>query len=70
MGAGVVVTSVIFALGHVATEVHPNRLAVFFPSLLFGWMRARRGGIGAAAAFHAICNLFASYLAQSYGLFG
>ena len=35
-----------FALGHVATEVHPNRLAVFFPSLLFGYLRTRRGGIG------------------------
>jgi len=68
LGPGVVVTSAVFALGHVATELHPSRLAVFFPSLLFGWMRARRRGIGAAAAFHALCNLFASYLARSYGL--
>jgi membrane protease YdiL (CAAX protease family) len=68
VGPGLVVTSVVFALGHVATELHPDRLAVFFPSLLFGWMRARRRGIGAAAAFHALCNLFASYLARSYGL--
>jgi membrane protease YdiL (CAAX protease family) len=70
LGPGVIVTSVIFALGHVATEVHPNRLAVFFPSLLFGYLRQRRGGIGCAAAFHAFCNLFASYLARSYGLGG
>ena len=68
VGPGLVVTSVVFALGHVATELHPNRLSVFFPSLLFGWMRTRRRGIGAAAAFHALCNLFASYLARSYGL--
>jgi membrane protease YdiL (CAAX protease family) len=68
VGPGLVVTSVVFALGHVATELHPDRLAVFFPSLLFGWMRARRRGIGAPAAFHALCNLFASYLARSYGL--
>ncbi len=68
LGPGVVVASLIFALGHVATELHPNRLAVFFPSLLFGWIRARRRGIGCAAAFHALCNLFASYLARSYGL--
>jgi membrane protease YdiL (CAAX protease family) len=70
IGSGALVTSVIFALGHVATEVHPNRLAVFFPSLLFGWLRARRGGIGSAAAFHALCNLFAAYLARSWGLGG
>jgi hypothetical protein len=68
VGPGLLVTSIVFALGHVATESHPSRLAVFFPSLLFGWMRERRRGIGAAAAFHALCNLFASYLARSYGL--
>jgi len=68
VGPGLVATSLVFALGHVATELHPSRLAVFFPSLLFGWMRTRRGGIGASSAFHAFCNLFASYLARSYGL--
>jgi membrane protease YdiL (CAAX protease family) len=68
VGPGLVATSTVFALGHVATELHPNRLAVFFPSLLFGWIRTRRRGIGAASAFHAFCNLFASYLARSYGL--
>jgi membrane protease YdiL (CAAX protease family) len=70
LGPGVVVTSIVFALGHVATEVHPNRLGVFFPSLLFGYLRSRRSGIGCSAAFHALCNLFASFLARSYGLGG
>lgn len=70
LGPGLVVTSTIFALGHLATEVNPNRLAVFFPSLLFGWLRIRRGGVGAAAALHALCNLFASYLAECYGVGG
>ncbi len=68
VGAGVAVTSVIFALGHLATEPNLSRLAVFFPSLLFGWLRVKRRGVGASAAFHALCNLFASYLAHSYGL--
>lgn len=70
VGPGLVVTSVIFALGHLATEVNPNRLAVFFPSLLFGWLRIRRGGVGSPAALHALCNLFASYLAECYGIGG
>ena len=43
----ILVTSVIFALGHVATLPYAARLAVFFPSLLFGLLRARTGGIGA-----------------------
>jgi uncharacterized protein len=70
VGPSLVVTSALFALGHLATDLDANRLAVFFPSLLFGWLRARTGGVGASIAFHALCNLFASYLARSYGLGG
>ena len=70
VGPGLVVTSALFAVGHLATEVYPGRLAVFFPALLFGWLRCRTGSIGAAVLLHALCNLFASYLASSYGLPG
>lgn len=69
LGAGVLVGSALFAIGHYLTEPSPGRLAVFFPSLLFGYLRARTGGIGAPMAFHALCNLFATYLGRSYGLF-
>jgi hypothetical protein len=55
-------------VGHLLTEIHPSRLAVFFPALLFGWLRARTSGVGAPLALHALFNLFASYLAQSYRL--
>lgn len=68
VGPSLVVTSALFAAGHLATELNPARLAVFFPALLFGWLRARTGGVGASIALHALCNLFASYLARSYGL--
>jgi len=68
VGPALIVTSAVFAVGHLATEVNPNRLAVFFPALLFGWLKNRRGGIGSAAALHALCNLFASYLAECYGI--
>jgi membrane protease YdiL (CAAX protease family) len=67
VGPSLVVTSAVFALGHLATELNPNRLAVFFPALLFGWLRSRTGGVGASITLHALCNLFASYLARSYG---
>jgi membrane protease YdiL (CAAX protease family) len=68
VGPSLLVTSVIFAVGHLLTEPNPSRLAVFFPSLLFGWMRARTGGIGASVLFHAACNLFVSFLAHGFGL--
>lgn len=69
LGLAVVVTSLIFALGHLVTVPHPARLSVFFPSLLFGWLRARTGGIGASVLFHAACNLLALYLGRGYGFF-
>ena len=48
----------------------PARLAVFFPSLLFGWMRSRTRGIGAGVAFHAMCNIFSETLMRGYGFHG
>lgn len=67
LGPSVLLTSALFALGHLSTELSAARLAVFFPSLVFGYLRARTGGVGAGLIFHALCNLFASYLGQSYG---
>lgn len=69
LGPGIVLASVIFALGHVATIHSASRLAVFFPSLLFGWLRARTGGIGAGVLYHAMCNLFSEALGRGYGIY-
>jgi membrane protease YdiL (CAAX protease family) len=49
-------TQLLFALGHLA-EFHPWRLAVFFPSILFGILRERTGRLPAGIAFHALSNL-------------
>jgi CAAX protease family protein len=68
VGPSLVVTSAIFAAGHFATIHDPARLAVFFPSLLFGWLRARTGGVGASIGFHALCNLFSESLMRGFGL--
>jgi len=40
---------------------------VFFPSILFGWLRARTGGVGASIAFHALCNIYSATLLQIFG---
>ncbi len=68
LGPGLVIASLLFALGHICTEVNVNRLAVFFPALLFGWLRCRTRGIGAGLTLHAMSNLLTAYLAHSYGL--
>jgi membrane protease YdiL (CAAX protease family) len=69
VGPGLLVAAVIFAVGHVATVHLPARLAVFFPALLFGWLRARTGGIGASMCFHALCNVYSQLLGRGYGVY-
>lgn len=56
----------LFALVHLASTMHVLRLAVFFPALLFGLIRAWRGGIGAALVFHALCNLLSEVLTRGW----
>jgi uncharacterized protein len=68
VGPSILATSALFALGHFATIHDPARLAVFFPSLVFGWLRSRTDGVGAAILFHAMCNLFSETLMRGYGL--
>ncbi|MDF2697407.1 MAG: Abortive infection protein [Labilithrix sp.] len=69
VGPSLLLTSLIFALGHFATIREPARLAVFFPSLLFGWLRYRTKGIGAGIAFHATCNVFSELLGRGFRVY-
>ena len=66
IGASIIVTSAIFAIGHYLTVPHPSRLAVFFPSLLFGALRAREGGIGSSVLLHAMCNLLSAGVGRGF----
>ncbi len=59
-------TSILFAVGHFMTDPRPSRLAVFFPSLLFGLLRQRTGGVGASIIFHALSNLYSAGLAAGF----
>jgi membrane protease YdiL (CAAX protease family) len=69
VGPALLITSLVFALGHFATIREPARLAVFFPSLVFGWLRARTNGIGAGVAFHASCNIFSELLGKGFRVY-
>lgn len=66
VGWALIVSSALFALSHVAVIPNPQRLAVFFPALLFGWMRARTGSIAAGALFHALCNILSDVMHASF----
>lgn len=65
LGPAFWVTALLFALGHLAI-FQVWRLAVFFPALLFGWMRERSGSVVGAALFHASANLLVQVLDASF----
>jgi uncharacterized protein len=61
-----VLQAALFAFVHLAAEPRLDKLATFFPGLLFGWLRARRGGIGAAVLLHALSNVLADFLVRGW----
>jgi uncharacterized protein len=65
LGPAFWLTAVLFALGHLAI-FQAWRLAVFFPALLFGWMRERSGSVVGAALLHASSNLLIKVLDASF----
>lgn len=54
----------LFALGHLLTPA-PFRLAVFFPALLFAFLRSRTGTIAGAALCHFLFNVWLLVLVSS-----
>ncbi len=56
----------LFGLLHFLVTPDPQRLAVAFPGLLFGWLKCRRGGIGAPVLMHALSNVLAELLVRGY----
>ena len=70
VGWSAVVVSALFALLHLATDLAPFKLGVFFPSLLFCWLKARTGSIVPGIVFHGLANVMMNTLEASYGVIG
>lgn len=62
-----VLTSLVFALSHSFITVQWWHILIFFPSLVFAWLKEKTGTIWAGAMFHATCNVFSFWVALSYG---
>jgi len=65
LGPAFFLTAALFALGHLAI-FQVWRLGVFFPALLFGFLREKTGTVIGAALFHALCNLAVLVLEASF----
>jgi len=66
LGWPLVLSSVLFGVGHFLVDFQPMRLAVVVPGFVFGYLRLRSGSVAAGALFHALCNLLAELLHESY----
>jgi uncharacterized protein len=60
-----VAAAALFALGHLLIPA-PWRLAVFFPALLFAWLRNRTRTVVGASVAHFLCNVWLLVLERSY----
>lgn len=65
VGPAFLLVAVLFAVGHLAV-FHAWRLAVFFPALLFGYLRERTGTVLGCTLLHAIFNLSSLFLEASF----
>jgi len=65
-GPSIFLTSVLFALGHYIIIPHPFRLAVFFPSLVFGLMKEKYNNITLPFLFHAVANIYSGVLESMF----
>jgi len=68
VGWSLPVQAILFALGHFLIDFNPARLAVFFPALAFGWLKARRKNLVAPVLFHAASNIFMDIFRSGLGL--
>ncbi len=68
LGPGWLLTCLLFAFGHSIVTFQWWHFAIVFPSLVFGWLRARSGGVIAGALFHAWCNVVVTLLDSLYGV--
>ena len=62
----VLICSAVFAVAHFAGEYRPDRLATFFPALVFSFLRIRTGRLAAPITYHALCNLMSELVFASY----
>ena len=66
-GLSALVANLGFAAVHLIAVPAPHRLLVFFPGLLFAWLRSMTHSSVAPAVCHACCNLALAVAVRSYG---
>lgn len=68
IGMAIIVSALLFALMHIISVPSAQRLGVFIPALIFGFMRSYSGSILSAVLFHTASNIYTSFM--DYCVFG
>ncbi len=66
LGAAWIVTALVFAIAHSLIVYRWWHFAIFFPALVFGYLRERTGSITAPVLFHAASNILMNWFARGY----
>lgn len=66
VGWGLIVTAAVFAFAHSVIFFRWWHFSIFFPALVFGYLRERTGSITAPTLFHAASNILMDWIARSY----
>lgn len=66
LGWGWILTAIVFAFAHTLVFFQWWHFSIFFPALIFGYLRARSGGIFASILFHASCNTIMEWIIRCY----
>lgn len=61
-----ILTALIFAFAHTVVFYKWWQFSIFFPALLFGYLRERTGTVTAPALFHAASNVLMAWFASCY----
>jgi membrane protease YdiL (CAAX protease family) len=62
----VVASAFLFALAHMIVELNVAGFVVFFPGLLFAWLRAKTGSLLPPVLAHGSANVFALFLIRAF----
>lgn len=66
LGWGWIITALVFAFAHSIIQLQWWHFSIFFPALLFGYLKEKTGSITAPILFHAFSNAFMNWFSKSY----
>jgi membrane protease YdiL (CAAX protease family) len=66
LGWAWIITALAFAFAHSIIFYQWWHFAIFFPALVFGYLRERTGSITAPIVFHALSNILMSWFSRCY----